>query len=123
LGGPRVRRAIARIRNQVAMGAMSVFACCLPPLPSMKDSRFISIQALRANQRMGREHRIGIEAVPDGREQERDQVEPGCTEQRPVQSQIHTRPPRPMRMLSSRRSRCVTAPPAQRVNDSRAAAT
>jgi hypothetical protein len=28
-----------------------------------------------------------------------------------------------MRMLSSRRSRCVTAPPAQRVNDSRAAAT
>ena len=27
-------------------------------------------------------------------------------EQRPFQSQIHTRPPRPMRMLSSRRSRC-----------------
>ena len=29
----RVQRAIARIRNQVALGAMSVFACCLPPLP------------------------------------------------------------------------------------------
>jgi hypothetical protein len=180
----RVRRAIARIRNQVALGAMSVFACCLLPLPSMKDSRFISIQARARLARMrsaatqsmvqpvlgrlripglmvpevgrvgrhralhrrgevkpqhrepcvdasrlyarisgwGREHRIGIEAVPGGREQERDQVEPGCTEQRQVQSQIHTRPPRPMRMLSSRRSRCVTAPPAQRVNDSRASA-
>jgi hypothetical protein len=42
---------------------------------------------------MGREHRIGIEAaVPGGREQECDQVEPGCTELRPVQSQIHISP-------------------------------
>jgi hypothetical protein len=33
---------------------------------------------------MGREHRIGIQAVPGDREQEGDQVEPGCAEQRPV---------------------------------------
>ena len=33
---------------------------------------------------MGREHRIGIQSIPSGREQEGDQVEPGCAEQRPV---------------------------------------